>query len=92
VSDRASRLTIAPNAVGFGSTAGSSTRSLSEALKTHQPPLQYNSLPFQGRSMIRAMIEATLSRTVTAISTAIPSGRSLFSKNYSIETLWRINE
>jgi hypothetical protein len=87
VNDRVSRLIIAPNAAVFGSTAGSSTRSSSEALKTYQPPLQYSSLPFQGRSMIRAMIEATLSRTGTGISTAIPSGRSPFSKNYSIETL-----
>ena len=55
------------------------------------PLLQYSSLPFQSRSMIRATIGATLSPTGMAISTVIPSGRSPFSRSYSIETLRRMN-
>ena len=76
-----------PQCRGVGSTAGSLTRSSSAAPKMLQPLLQYSNPPFQSRSMIRAMIEVTLSRTGTAISTATPSARNPFSRNYSTETL-----
>jgi len=45
-----------PNAVGFGSTAGNSIRSSSEAPKMRHPLPQYSNPPFQSRSMIKAMI------------------------------------
>jgi hypothetical protein len=66
---------------------GNSTRSSSEAPKTHHPPLQYNSLRFQSRSMIRATVEVTFCRTGAAISTVTRSGRNRFLWNCLIETL-----
>jgi hypothetical protein len=57
-----------------------------------QPLLPYSNPPFQSRSIIRAMIEVTLSHMGMAIGMVIPSAGSPFSRNGTIETLWRMNE